>query len=106
MECLPPMNRRLHCLAALALVALAPAAPAQPTSLTEGFDNVAGLTASGWFLQNNSFMPSTAGQWQQGTAPRANFLNPPVNGSDGSFAMSFYDATGGGDTSGDTVNDW
>ena len=48
------------------LLLAASAAPAQAALLTENFDNVAGLTGSGWTLLNNSVAPGNT--WFQGNS--------------------------------------
>ena len=54
-----------HKLLAVVLLA-ASAAPVQAALLTENFDNVAGLTGSGWILLNNSAAPGNS--WFQGNS--------------------------------------
>jgi hypothetical protein len=78
-----------HKLLALVLLA-ASAAPVQAALLTENFDNVAGLTGSGWTLLNNSAAPGNT--WFQGNSG----IFSSYNGASGSYiAANFLGATTG-----------
>ena len=78
-----------HKLLALVLLA-ASAAPAQAGLFTENFDNVAGLSASGWTLLNNSAAPGNT--WFQGNSG----IFPSYNGAPGSYiAADFLAASSG-----------
>lgn len=95
------MIRRVM-LAITALLGLCQGAWAQV--FTETFNNVAGLSGSGWLFVNNSNNPNPVGAWQQGSAGSSlNNNGGPPSPPDGSFAVSTFLATA--DAVG-TLNDW
>jgi hypothetical protein len=88
---------RLLGLTTLAFFALTMAAQAQ--ILSEGFDNVSNLTASGWSIQNNSVSPS-------GTIFQGNdAVFPAHSGATTSYAGMNYQATSG-TTGTETISVW
>lgn len=76
-----------------------PGASAKVAALNEGFDNVAGLGAAGWFMQNNSSPLGTIPAWFQGTATNAPTPGP-FNAYDG--ATNAYIAANYNNVSGPT----
>ena len=90
------MKRLVRLLAAAASCTLVTSAGAAPL-LSEGFDNIATLPASGWVLQNNSSPPG-ATAWFQGNPA----LFPAPSGPANSYiAANFNNAAFGG-----TVSNW
>jgi hypothetical protein len=82
-------------LAALLLASLAAPRPANAASLlVEDFANVAGLTAAGWSLVNNSSPAGSTG-WFQGNPG----VFPAQDGTDDYVAANFLAAAAGGDIS-------
>ena len=73
-------------------------------SFTEDFDNIATLTASGWFLQNNS-TPVGALGWFQGTATTATPTPGPFNSYNGA-ANSYIAANFNNTGSTGTISNW
>jgi hypothetical protein len=87
----------------LSLAAFAGLAQAQ--AFTQNFDNVPGLTAQGWFFQNNSDLPPAGNNgWAQGVgAP--NWFDSH-SGAVTSYALANYAATGGTGSTGSTISAW
>ena len=90
------MKRLARLLAAAASCTVVTTAGAAPL-LSEGFDNIATLPASGWVLQNNSSPPGTT-SWFQGDPA---FFAAPSGPADSYIAANFNNASFGG-----TVSNW
>ncbi len=107
------MNKSLSATLGLSILALAICAPAHAaglTTLSEGFNNVSGLTAGGWAFVNNSNPAPTTGPgtatWTQGVTSISNY--GAQSGPGNSFAqVDFRSTSGNPDTlDGGTVSNW
>jgi hypothetical protein len=96
---------------ALAAVSMAVSAPANAqavTTLTEGFANVSGLSASGWAFQNNSnpgpLATTPTSNWAQGVAGN------PINAQAGANASYIFvgsdSSSGDADGANGAVSNW
>jgi hypothetical protein len=110
------MKTKKSSLIALALLALGAVQAHASVLLSEGFDNVAGLTGAGWTVQNFSGpVTQTSTTWFQGNA---GIFESQAGAPDSYLAANFLAADTGGDielymlapdlllTNGDTISFW
>src|SRR5690349_8287474 len=97
------MSKTFLRLAAGAFLA-ASSVSASAQSFTENFDDITLLTASGWFLQNNS-APLGVLSWFQGSATTASPPGPfdAWNGAPNAYIAANFNSTTGGTG---TISNW
>jgi hypothetical protein len=88
----------------VAALALFTSARASAQPITEGFENVSGLSAQGWVFINASAMANPAAIWTQGN-PITDAITAQ-SGTPTSFAVVDYTSTNETNPTGGTISNW